>query len=317
MVTPLVSQSDGPRLTVNDLVKDPLRIPQLILDMTKNEFIVDSVLRDAGGNDAGVVRFNESTPLYADGEPDIRPEGGEVPVVPTSGGKPNVAYSYERALAIKVSDEMKRRQVVDPVFRQMTQVKNTMVRSWNRAFFDLTLANTGVQSLAVANPWDADTTPSSIRDCISDAVYLVENASTATSGDPQDANLGFEADTLIINHVSKLTLFKSEDFAKPYIGDVASDSIQYTGLLPRKIMNLDVMVSRQCPIGKAIVMQRNRAGFISDELPMQATPLYRDEPKKISRSDVQRAAAMGLDQPKGIVVLTGVDTGAPDFSGGV
>lgn len=316
MVTPLVSQSDGPRLTVNDLVKDPLRIPQLILDMTKNEFVVDSVLRNAGGNDAGVVRFNESTPLYADGEPDIRAEGGEVPVVPTSGGKPNVAYSYERALAVKVSDEMRRRQILDPVLRQMTQVKNTMVRSWNKAFFDMTLANTGVQTLAVANAWDG-ASPSSIRDCLSDAIYLVENASTSISTDPQDSNLGFEADTLIINHVSKLTLFKSEDFAKPYIGNVASDSIQYTGLLPRKIMNLDVLVSRQCPVGKAIVMQRNRAGFISDELPMQATPLYRDEPRKMSRSDVQRAAAMGLDQPKAIVVLTGTDTGAPDFSEGV
>lgn len=311
MVTPLVSQSDGPRLTVNDFIKDPLRIPQLILDMTKNEFIVDSVLRNAGNNQAGAVRFYESTPLYADGDPDIRSEGGEVPVVTTSIGKPNVAFTYERAMAIRVTDEMRRRQVVDPVTRQLTQVRNTMARSWNKAFLDMTLANPNVQTLALASgsAWDdTNATANYIRGTLADAIYLVENAAT---DDSQDSNLGFEADTLLINHVSKLTLFKSEDFAKPYIGNVASESLQYKGTLPRKIMNLDVMVSRQIPVGTAIVMQRNRCGFISDELPMQATPLYRDEPRKTSRSDVQRAAAMGLDQPKAIVVMTGVDSGEP------
>jgi hypothetical protein len=53
-------------------------------------------------------------------------------------------------------------------------------------------------------------------------------------------------------------------------------------------------------------MQRKRAGFIADELPMLASPLYRDEPRKTWRSDVQRAAAIGFDQPLAICVLTGV-----------
>src|ERR1035441_1385071 len=37
--------SDAPRITVNELLKDPLVIPALILDITQNEFIMDSVLR--------------------------------------------------------------------------------------------------------------------------------------------------------------------------------------------------------------------------------------------------------------------------------
>ena len=82
--------------------------------------------------------------------------------------------------------------------------------------------------------------------------------------------------------------------------------MQYTGLLPQKIMGLDVMVSRQVPAGNGIVMQRNRCGFYADEVPFVAGPLYRDEPRKTWRSDTQRAAAIGLDQPLAIVLLSGL-----------
>jgi hypothetical protein len=303
MPTAAYTSLDGPRITVDALIKDPLTIPALILDMTKNEFIVDAVLRPGGLAESGAVRYWESTPLYADSTPEIRAEFGEVPVVPTSVGTPRVVFSHERAMAIMVSDEMRRRRVVDPVTQQLMQVKNTMVYSWNTAFYSAIVANANVQTLAVSNAWA--TSNATIRADIANAVYLIENASiTSALGFGQ--YLGFEADTLIINHGTKNTLLQSSSFAAPYIGDIASESLQYTGVLPNRIFNLDVLVSRQVPVGNAIVMQRQRAGFIADELPMQASPLYRDEPRKSSRSDIQRAAAIGLDQPAAICLISGV-----------
>jgi hypothetical protein len=301
--TPAYSSLDGPRVTVDALLKDPLVIPALILDMTANEFIVDAVLRQGGLATSGAVRYSESTPLYADDTPEIRAEFAEVPVVPTSVGIPRVVFSHERAMAIMVSDEMRRRQVIDPVTRQLTQVKNTMVYSWNQAFYSAVVANAGIQTLAVSNAWASSN--ATIRGDIANAVYLVENASIS-SAIGFNQFLGFEADTMIINHATKNTLLQSSSFAAPYIGDIASESLQYTGVLPNRIFNLDVMVSRQVPTGNAIVMQRNRCGFIADELPMQASPLYRDESRKTQRSDVQRASAIGLDQPLSIVLLSGV-----------
>lgn len=353
---PIVGSYDGPRITVDDYLKDPLRIPALVLDIMANEFIVETVLRNAGANQSGAVRYEKSVPLYANSDTNIRAEFAEVPAATGSVGEILVAYSYERALAITVSDEMRRRQVVDPVNRQLTQVKNTMVRSWNKAFFSLldqiidaqssppvyqlnnggngatnatyyaggtTYSSYGTwsagsagtnnfaderwDSAAVQNgSWSGGTTastgmwgPNLIRGHISDAIWLVENAQYQAAGQT-DNFFGFEPDTLIINHTAKLALFKSVDFARPYIGDAATSSIQYTGLLPRKIMNLDVLVSRQCPANSAYVVQRNRLGFYSDEVPLTASPLYRDEPRKMWRSDVQRAAAMGLDQPQAV-----------------
>lgn len=295
--------SDAPRVTVNELLKDPLVIPALILDLTQNEFIMDSVLRMGGNTASGAVRYSESTPLYADDFPEIRPEFGEVPVVPTSIGNPRVVFSHERAMAIMVSDEMRRRQAIDPVTRQLLQVKNTMVYSWNTAFYSAVVANASIQTLAVGSAWSSAN--ATIRADIAQAVYLVENANIVSPAGMTQW-LGFEADTLIINHGTKNTLIQSSSFAAPYIGDIASENLQYTGLLPQKILNLDVMVSRQVPPGNAIVMQRNRAGFISDELPFLAGPLYRDEPRKTWRSDTQRSSAIGLDQPLSICLLSGV-----------
>lgn len=303
MPTPAYSSLDGPRITVDALLKDPLVIPALILDMTQNEFIVDAVLRQGGMATSGAVRYSESTPLYADDTPEIRAEFAEVPVVPTSVGIPRVVFAHERAMAIMVSDEMRRRQAIDPVTRQLMQVKNTMTYSWNSAFYSAVIANAGIQTLAVSNPWASSN--ATIRGDIANAVYLVENASISSNlGISQW--LGFEADTMIINHGTKNTLLQSSSFAAPYIGDIASENLQYTGVLPNKIFNLDVLVSRQVPAGNAIVMQRQRCGFVADELPFTAGPLYRNEERKSWRSDTQRASALGLDQPLAIVLLSGV-----------
>jgi hypothetical protein len=301
--TPAYTSLDGPRITVDALLKDPLVVPALILDMVQNEFIVDTVLRQAGVTQSGAVRYAESTPLYADDTPEIRAEFGEVPVVPTSVGTPRVVFTHERAMAILVSDEMRRRQLIDPVTRQLQQVKNTMVWSWNNAFYSAIVANAGIQTLAASNAWASSN--ATVRADIANAVYLIENASI-TSPLGLSQYLGFDADTLIINHGTKNTLLQSSSFAAPYIGDIASENLQYTGVLPNKIFNLDVLVSRQVPAGNAIVMQRQRAGFIADELPFTAGPLYRHEERKSWRSDTQRASAIGLDHPLGFCLLSGI-----------
>ena len=303
MPTPAYTSLDGPRITYDALLKDPLVVPELILQMAQNQFIVDAVLRPAGLAESGAVRYQESTPLYADDTPEIRGEFGEVPIVPTSVGIPRVVLAHERAMAVAISDEMRRRRVIDPFNLQLQQAKNTMIYSWNTAFYSAVAANANIQTLAVSNPWASSN--ATIRADISNGIYLVENAQI-TSALGFNQFLDFEADTMIINHGSKNTLLQSSSFAAPYIGDIASENLQYTGILPNKVLTLDVLVSRQMPAGNAIIMQRNRAGFIADELPMQASPLYRWEPTKSSRSDIQRASAIGLDQPLSLVLLSGV-----------
>jgi hypothetical protein len=305
-ITPIVSSRDGTRVTVNDLINNPTVIPQRILEIAENQFIADAVLRDAGANDSGVVEFYANTPLFADVGASVRTEFGEYKITTTSDGIPSVATSVDRGLSILISDEMRRRNKIDRVNIQMTQVANTMRRDWDAAFMGLFLANASVQTFAVSTPWAESTT---IRQDLLKAEKLVNNAVT---GNQAQNFLNFEADTLSITETSKYDILTSANFNAStgvYQGNLADENLLYTGLLPQKLLNLDVLVTKSggpLPDGTAIVLERGTVGFISDEEPLQATPLYRQQSRRQWRSDVNRASAMGLDQPLAAVILTNV-----------
>lgn len=295
---PFVSSVDGPRITVNDFVKDPLNIPTLVIDMLKQGFIADAVLRSAGAN-PGVVKYHEETPLYADGVARVRAEFGEVPVYTTSRGTPKSVYSEERPMAAVISDEMQRRNDVDAVNVMLQQIRNSMVQVWDDVFFDYVLSHAGVNTHTTAGLFATESTD--IRKELLTAAKKIK-----TAKDANGSTLGFRPDTIICNENTEYDLLTQKAFNDVYQGgNIADENLRYTGKLPNKILTFDVLVTPRLEDGKVIVMQRGRAGFISDELPLQATALYRDEPRKTWRSDIQRASAVGLDQPKAITVITG------------
>jgi hypothetical protein len=300
---PIVGATDGPRIVVNDLINNPTLIPRRILQLAQNQFIADAILRNAGGNDSGVIEFYMSTPLFANDTSSIRGEFGEYKLVNTSLGVPMIATTVDRGLSILVSDEMRMRNKMDNVNIQMTQVMNQIRKDWDKSFMGLFLANTNVPVFAVATPW---ATSNNIRQDILHGTKLVNNAVLPTT---TDNFLNFQADTLIITETSRYDLLSSTQFNTIYQGNLADENLQYTGLLPQKILNLDTLVVKSggaMPDGSAIILERGTVGFISDEEPIQATPLYRDQPRRTWRSDVNRRSAMGLDQPLSAVVLTGV-----------
>ncbi len=299
---PVTDSQAGPRITVNEFLKDPLIIRELVLKILDRKFMADAVLRNAGQTASGVIKYRESSPLFANSDAQTRAEFAEVPIAETAEGEARVAMVEERALAIVVSDEMVRRQVIDPVQRQLLRVHNTMLRSWDNTFLNMIFSHPNVQSLAITAPWsDPDSTP---RVDLLEAIRLVEQA--APEG-YQDAEWDFEPDTLLIGRGSKADLFTNTEFNKVYLqGDTVRENLLYTGKLPKQIYGLDTIVSSRIPAGKAVVMQRNICGFISDELPLTVTPLYRKEENKMARADIQRASAVGLDQPQAVVVLNGV-----------
>lgn len=296
---PNISVNDGPLVTINEWLKDPLRVPIYMVDIMKQGFLADAVLRQAGSAPAGVVKYYETNPLYADSTVLNRAEFGEVPVARTSLGQPNVAFSVEKSLAVIISDEDVRRSDIDKLQIRMTQVKNSMIRAWDDVFLQAVLTNANVQTATAATAWATGTTD--IRADILTAMKLIETATDANG-----SILGYQCDTMIVNPATKYDIIRSPQFNQEYYGgDIADQNLRYTGVLPQKILGLNVLESPRVPASKAIFLQRGASGFIADELPLQATPLYRDEPRKVARSDVQRASAVGIDQPKSVCILGG------------
>lgn len=304
---PVVTSNDGPRIVVDDFLKDPLRIPTLVVDMAKQGFIADSVLRKAGEVASGAVKYYTSTPPYADDDAVVRGEAAEVPLAQTSLGTPSVAYAEERALGIRVTDEMRRRQATDPVTRQLTQVKNTMTKTWADKFLNLLLDSgtqvtrkTDTPAGPITGGWDSTSTASDIRHDINALRKAVQTAKTS-----RGASFGFKADVMIIGETLAFDLLNQEDFNKVYQGNLADENLLYTGVLPQKILGLNVLVTPEMDAlaeTKVIVAQRGMCGGIADEIPLRASALYRVEEKKLWRSDVQRASAMFLDQPLSVAV---------------
>lgn len=323
MVTNIVSVQDGPRLTVSELIKSPTLIPKRILSMMDQMFLSDAVLRGASDAPSGSVLYHESTPLFAEDDPAILDEFGEIPTTNGSLGTPLVARVVRRALGLRVSKTMRDRNNVDAVNVQVTQIRNTMVRAWEDALFSAIVANASVQSVTTSHAWNSSVDANThIRGDINAAKYLIKNAAADTAGKQK---FGYEADTLIISTETEQDFLDSDEVNNVYLGNIASESIRYKGTLPRKFNGLDVLVSWRMsayfPDG-AIVCQRKVFGGVSNERPLQATPLYGEGngpnggPTESWRTDVTRASAIFLDQPQAVVLIHGVN-GAATYPQGV
>lgn len=313
MATNIQSTQDGPRLTVSMMVKSPTLIPKRILSMMDQEFLSDAVLRGASDAPSGSVLYFESTPLFAQDDPAILDEFGEIPTTNGSLGTPLVARVVRRALGLRVSKTMIDRNSTDMVNTQIVQIRNTMVLAWEDAFLSAVVANASVQVISTDKAWfDA---ASHIRDDVNAAKFLIKTAAADANGKQK---FGYKADTLVISAESEQDFLGSDEVSKPYVGNIADENLLYTGKLPQKFLGLDVLVSWRLsayfPSG-AIVLQRKLFGGISNERPLQATPLYPEGgggnggPTESFRTDTTRASAIFLDQPKAVVLIAGVNGG--------
>lgn len=325
MATRLVSTQDGPRLTVDMLLKSPTTIPRRILSMMDQAFLADAVLRTAGDAPSGQVLYHESTPLFAEDDPSILDEFAEIPTTNGSLGKPAVARVVRRAFGLRVSKTMRDRNNVDAINVQVTQIRNTMVRAWEDAFFSAVVNAADVQSITTDLPWDGSGTNGAthIRGDVNAAKYLLKQA--AADSDKKQ-KFGYVADTLIISTESEQDFLDSDEVSGPYVGNVADQNLKFTGKLPNKFLGLDVLTSWRLsayfPHG-ALVCQRKVLGGISNERPLQATPMYGEGngpnggPTESWRTDVTRASAIFFDQPKAVVLINGVNDAATTYPQGV
>lgn len=309
----IVGRQDGPRLTVATMMKSPTAIPKRIISMMDQSFLTDTVLRDGGDNASGIVLYFETTPLFSNDDPQIMDDFAAIPTTNGSLGTPKIVRVVRRSLGLRVSKTMLDRNNTDAVNVQITQIKNTMVRAWEDAFFSALIANPNLQTMATDTVWGSSS--SHIRKDINGAKFLIKNASSDGNGQNGKNKLGFQADTMIISTETETDFLDSDEVAKVFIGNNATSNLQFTGTMPNKFLGLDVVTSWRLDVylfGGAIVLQRKVVGFISDERTLSATPMYGEGggpnggPTESWRTDTTRASAIGIDQPLAAVTITGV-----------
>jgi hypothetical protein len=289
------------------MVKNPTIVPARVIQAMEQMFIVDALLRKLPPNDSGMVQYDESTPLFADGDAEVVEEFGEIPTIGGRLGARKVAFTVKRALAILISQEMVNRNNVDRVNKQIKQVANTMIRTWETTFFNALLNHPDVPSYAAAFDWGLAT--GKVRFDLTEAGLLIENAAPA---DDLNNYYGFSPDTLVVGKRTRADLITSDDFNKVYRNsDLASKAPEYKGTLVNDYYGLRILVSRELDRlapNKALLLESKTVGGISDERPTRSTPLYPDRPRETWRSDTVRQSAVVIDQPKAAVWITGVGT---------
>jgi hypothetical protein len=309
VTTTVVSAQDGPRITVASMVKQPTLIPRRIIRDLEQEFIVNDLLRKLPPTQSGQYAYEESEPLFADGDAAIVEEFGEIPTIGGRVGQRKVAFTVKRALAMKVSQEMINRNNIDRVNKQIRQIRNTMVRTWETAFLQALLAHPDLNSVAAGTPWDDP--GATIREDLVEATGEIENSAPA---DDTDNYFGFSPNTLVVGHAVRDALMLSDDFNKAYVDNKADESVLYTGRLPGRFFNVDaIMVSREMDRladggSTGILLERKTVGGIGDERPLRATPMYEDKPRETWRSDTVRQSAIVIDQPQAACLITNILT---------
>lgn len=288
----IVSAQEGPRLTVNQMVRDPLLIPERIIRVTSQRFVADKLLRYAGDAPGGAVQFWESTPLFAEDQAEIVNEYAEIPVAHTQVGEPKTERTRRRAIALVVSEDMRRRNRVDRVTRQIVQIRNTIVRSVDGSLMAALRAAVS-QEVVAAQPWSSST--SAIRRNINAARGLI----TALEQE-------YEPDTLVIHPSRATDLLNSDEFTKPYAGDIAGQNPLITGELPGTVLGLKPLLSYQALTTEAWVGQAKTVGGIADERALRATELYYRPENESHRSDVSRISAGFIDEPGAFARITGI-----------
>lgn len=309
MPTARTYSNSGPRITVNSMIKDPLLIRQRMLQLTQQQFIMEALLRQAPPAEAGVILYHESTPLFTDDDASVIAEAGEIPLVQGQDGIPKAAYTIKTGMGIEITREMRDRNRVDLVTTRMNQVKNTIIRHWERRLFaalDAAVPAANVLNLgptAATDSWYTGSAPK-IRDNVIDGMQLVREAEVPGQ---DDSFLGFEPTMLVISTRTATAMMKDDEWRKAYEGSpLASKNPFYTGQLEKQALGLNILPSRFLSDDVAYIIEPKTVGGYSDERPLQTSPTYEDRDREIWRSNVVRRTAVFIDQPYAIAKINNI-----------
>lgn len=315
----ITASDDGPRLTVNQLVKSPALVPKRIISMMGQGFMVDQLLRQGPPIPGGSLIFSQSEPLYADDGPMNVEEFGEIPLTTTQVGTPKVAKSVKKALGFRISQESIDRNNFDKVQQDMVKVKNSFAKTYEDVFLSALLAALGTYESS--NTWintAASSAGEGIYADLAKAIYNIQNADADSPDGSGEQKFHFQPNTIVLNdRVASLMLLNADITKVLQVGSVAGQQPLVTGdatELFLKAFNLRLVRSWRLDPDKAIVLESKTVGGISDERALGATPLYEHRPTETWRTDVTRMSAVFIDQPKAGLVITGVNGGSSSIA---
>lgn len=317
------SGDQGPSYALDMLKKNPTWIQPIVTNMVQGLFLPESILRKGPPAPSGAVAYREAEPLYADDDIEIVGEWGTYPALTFSRGPIRMSATQKRGAAIVMSQQMIDRGDASQFVENARRATNTFARHWSKVFLTNVLANADIPQMTVGasslvDGWHGDGTDGDgktfIRKDIAKAKYLVQNAKP--EGDERvNERYGFEPNTLVVHPLTPTAWINSDEINKIFLNSPEVDkSFVYKFMEPNQLFGLNIMKSWDMPIdeetgnpSKALLLERNKLGFISDERPFRTTPMYEDKDNESWRSNMSRISTMAIDNPKAAIWLNGIN----------
>lgn len=314
-------QSSGDKggwYALDQLKKNPTWITPVVTSMIEGLFLPEAILRKGPPNNGSVV-YREAEPMYADDDIEIVGEWGTYPALTFSRGPIRMSATQKRGAAIVLSEDMARRGDAAQFVENARRATNTFAKHWSKVFLKEVLTNAGIPQMTsraatVEDGWHGESLLTGIRKDMAMGKFNIQNA--RPEGDARaDESYEFEPDTLVIHPLTATALITNSEINEIYEKSPAIVNAPiYSMVEPRTLFGLTILKSWEMPVDpttglptKALMLQRRKLGFISDERPFRTTPLYENKDNETWRSNMSRISTMAIDNPKAALWINGIN----------
>lgn len=288
---PIAPVQTGEFLSVSMFLNDPVRVQRSIEDITNLRFVADVIFGEGPAIPGGSVIYDQITDqgqIFMDRDVEEIAPGADFPILNGLEQGPLVAISKKYGGEVFLTDEDIRRDRRDKLGRNLTKLRNTIVRKVDRIAMAALRAAPIISQTASAD-WTTSST-----DIVRD-LAVAKNAITRLE-------LGYMADTVLIHDDQELDLISDKDI-RDALPRERDNSLIRTGNVGR-LMGLDFITTSQVAAGEVIVLQRKVAGSISDEVPLYTRPIPEPRQERVYLHGA-RLPAVYITDPKAVVRITG------------
>lgn len=298
------SQAQQP-ITVNALINDPLLLPERIIRVLEGQFAMDRILRNGGNVTGGAMMFRTQSGLFAEQSSEIVSPSAEIPLATIMRGDLDSAAVQKRGLAVEIDREMRIRNAIGDVDRQIQVLRNTIVRDIDGAFVNKLRAAVPAGNVRVATAaWSAST--ATVRRDINAAKLAIQQYQGAGAG---SGFSGYDPNYLLISPTTATDLLNNDEAIKMFFGNNAATNdfvAQGIGEWNVNLLGLRPFITPGVGDNEAFVVERLTVGAYGDEIPLESTELYEIQPRQVFRSDTVRSTVGAIDSPGAVARVDGV-----------
>lgn len=283
----------GNQITVERFVKSPSQVYRVLSDLTKERFIADFIF-NSGDAQGGAVLYDQVTEndLYASDDPREIAPGAEFPMVSDEQGDPKVAAVTKRGSAFPLTYEAVRRDQRDVLQRGLIKLRNSSIKKHD-AIAVQALLDAPTRTGGATAAWSGATGDQVFADLFG-AVSSVE-----------EADLGYNIDTVLINPARVLDLLKKKDIRDALPRENTSVNPITSGRLYGLIGIPNWIVSNRVPTDHVLLLTRGIAGSVRDEVPFYTRSVDQEERERYLIM-AGRVSVPIVTDPLAVFDLTGV-----------